>query len=79
MMILSIFYYILFIAKYKKYKSNTLDYIDIENNLEENNLEEKKYKKSFIIKLFLFNIKYICLILFIYLDLCFFYYNFFYE
>jgi hypothetical protein len=73
-MILSILYFILFIAKHKKYKSNTAEIIDIENNL-----EEKKSKKSLIKKLLLFNIKYFCLILTIYLDLCFFYYNFFYE
>lgn len=71
-MILSIFYFILFIAKHKKYKSNITNYTDIEKN----NLEEKK---SFIKKLLLFNTKYIFHILFIYLVLCFFYYNFFYE
>lgn len=73
-MILSIFYFILFIVKHKKYKSNTVEIIDIENNL-----EEKKTKKSIIKKLLLFKIKYICLILSFYLDLCFLYYNFFYE
>ena len=74
-MILTIFFYILFIAKHKKY----IKYVNTNMDLEQNYSEEKKSKKSVIKKIVFFTIKYICLIFSIYLDLCFFYYNFFNE
>ena len=49
-MILSILYFILFIAKHKKYKSNKAEIIDIENNLEEKKSKKNSCKKTVIIK-----------------------------